>query len=48
MPQGRLELPTFAYLSDSSTAYKYDALTDYATGAAHTSWWSSSGQSWSY
>ena len=34
MPQERLELSTFAYLSCSSTAYKYDALTNYATGAA--------------
>ena len=36
IPQGRIELPTFAYLSvqtgTSCTAYKYDALTDYATG----------------
>ena len=29
IPQGRIELPTFALLN---TAYKYDALTDYATG----------------
>jgi len=27
IPQGRIELPTFAFLS-VSTAYKYDALTD--------------------
>lgn len=29
IPQGRIELPTFAFLN---TAYKYDALTDCATG----------------
>ena len=31
IPQGRIELPTFAFLN-VSTAYKYDALTDWATG----------------